>query len=91
MPKPSVSGMESLDNLTDKTKLFLLEMNDREKELVEKRRMLADERAKRDALLERNRQLTAMIDELESRRSRFDDKVTTLIDALGEVPLREIS
>lgn len=83
--------MESLDNLTDKTKRFLLEMNDREKELAEKRQLLADERTKRDVLLERNRQLTAMIDDLESRRSLFDDKVTTLIDALGEVPLRDIS
>lgn len=83
--------MESLDNLTDKTKLFLLEMDAREKELAEKRQLLADEKATLDSLLERNRQLTAMIDELESRRSRFDDKVTTLIDALGEVPLREIS
>ncbi|MDX1473996.1 MAG: hypothetical protein R3309_07485, partial [Reinekea sp.] len=83
--------MESLDHLTDKTKRFLFEVEDEEKRLQEQRNLLADERAKRDALVERNRQLRAMIDDLENRRSQFDDKVTTLIDALGEIPLREIS
>ena len=91
MPKPSVSGMESLDNLTDKTKRFLFEMQDQERELKGRRQELDRERATRDALLERNRQLEAIISDLESRRSMFDDKVSTLIDALGEVPLREIS
>lgn len=83
--------MESLDNLTDKTKRFLFEMQDRERELEGRRQELAKEKSFRDALLERNRQLEAMISELESRRDMFDDKVSTLIDALGEVPLREIS
>jgi len=91
MSKPSVSGLESLDNLTDKTKRFLFEIRDEEKQLDEKRLLLADERETRDILLERNRQLTALVDDLESRRSSFDDKVTTLIEALGEIPLRDIS
>lgn len=91
MPKPSVSGMESLDHLTDKTKRFLFEIEDEEAKLREKRQLLTDERERRDALLERNRQLQAMIADLENRRNQFDDKVTTLIDALGEIPLREIS
>ena len=90
MPKPSVSGMESLDNLTDKTKRFLFEIGDEENRLKERRQALDETKAERDALLERNRQLEAIISDLESRRSLFDDKVTTLIDALGEVPLRDI-
>ncbi len=91
MPNPSVSGMESLDNLTDKTKRFLFEVEDEEKALREKRQLVNDEKVKRDSLLERNRQLNAIIADLESRRDRFDNKVSTLIDALGEVPFREIS
>ena len=82
--------MESLDNLTDKTKRFLFEIGDEENRLKERRQALDETKAERDALLERNRQLEAIISDLESRRSLFDDKVTTLIDALGEVPLRDI-
>lgn len=91
MPKPSVSGMESLDNLTDKTKRFLFEVESEEEALSKKRQELSDEKARRDALLQRNSQLQAVIKDLESRRDVFDQKVTTLIDALGEIPLREIS
>lgn len=82
--------MESLDNLTDKTKRFLFEIGDEETRLKERRQMLEETKAERDTLLERHRQLEAIIRDLESRRSLFDDKVTTLIDALGEVPLRDI-
>ncbi|MCO6509753.1 MAG: hypothetical protein J5I65_03090 [Aridibacter famidurans] len=91
MPKPSVSGMESLDHLTDKTKRFLFEVQDEEGKLKEKQQMLSDTKSERDSLLERNRQLRKMIGDLEDRRTEFDEKVTTLIDALGEIPLREIS
>lgn len=82
--------MESLDNLTDKTKRFLFEIGDEENRLKERRQELEKTKAEMEALVERNRQLEAIISDLESRRSRFDDKVTTLIDALGEVPLRDI-
>jgi len=82
--------MESLDNLTDKTKRFLFEIGDEENRLKERRQELEKTKAEMEALVERNRQLEAIIGDLESRRSRFDDKVTTLIDALGEVPLRDI-
>ncbi|HUF05119.1 MAG TPA: hypothetical protein VMM38_13215 [Aridibacter sp.] len=91
MPKTSVSGMESLDHLTDKTKRFLFEIEDEEGRLKEKHRLLSERRSERDALLERNRQLRKMIGDLEERRTEFDEKVNTLIDALGEIPLREIS
>lgn len=91
MPKSAVSGMESLDHLTDKTKRFLFEVQDEEGRLKEKQQALSDARAERDSLLERNRQLRKMIGGLEERRTEFDEKVTTLIDALGEIPLREIS
>ncbi|REJ76138.1 MAG: hypothetical protein DWQ47_11010 [Acidobacteria bacterium] len=83
--------MESLDNLTDKTKRFLFEVESEEEALSKKRQELSDEKARRDALLQRNSQLQAVIKDLESRRDVFDQKVTTLIDALGEIPLREIS
>lgn len=91
MPKSAVSGMESLDHLTDKTKRFLFEVQDEEGRLKEKQQALSDARAERDSLLERNRQLRKIIGGLEERRTEFDEKVTTLIDALGEIPLREIS
>ncbi|QQS40337.1 MAG: hypothetical protein IPM63_13340 [Acidobacteriota bacterium] len=91
MPKTAVSGMESLDHLTDKTKRFLFEVEDEEGRLKKRKQVLLDIRAERDALLERNRQLSKMIGDLEERRTEFDEKVTTLIDALGEIPLREIS
>lgn len=91
MPNPAVSGMESLQHLTDKAQRFLLAAREDKKRRKELLSLIEKEKAGRDALLERNRRLETTIVELESRRNRFDDKVTTLIDALGEVPLREIS
>lgn len=83
--------MESLQHLTDKAQRFLLAAREDKKRRKELLSLIEKEKAGRDALLERNRRLETTIVELESRRNRFDDKVTTLIDALGEVPLREIS
>jgi uncharacterized coiled-coil DUF342 family protein len=91
MPNPAVSGMESLDHLTDKTQRFLLAAREEEKRRKELLALVEKERQERDSLLERNRRLQTTIAEFESRRNNFDDKVTTLIDALGEIPLREIS
>jgi uncharacterized coiled-coil DUF342 family protein len=91
MPNPAVSGMESLQHLTDKTQRFLLAACEEEKRREELLALIEKEKAGRDALSERNRRLQATIAEFESRRNSFDDKVTTLIDALGEIPLREIS
>ena len=83
--------MESLENLTDKTQRFLIAARDEEKRRDELLAELEIERARRDLLLERHRQLDSSVADLESRRSKFDDKVTNLIDALGEIPLRDIS
>jgi len=91
MPDPVVSGMESLENLTDKTQRFLIAARDEERRRDELLAELETERARRDLLLERHRQLKGSVADLESRRERFDDKVTNLIDALGEIPLRDIS
>lgn len=90
MSDPHVSGMESLDNLTDKTQRFLIVARDEGKRRNELLAELKTARAKRDLLLERHRELESSIADLESRRTTFDDKVTTLIDALGEIPLRDI-
>ena len=91
MPNPAVSGMESLENLTDKTQRFLIAARDEKKRRDELQTELDAEQETLDVLLERRRQLEATVAELESRRAHFDDKVTNLIDAIGEIPLREIS
>lgn len=91
MPKTNVSGMESFDHLTDKTQRFLLMMDKEESRRRDLLETLDRVREERDELLARQTRLEAVIADLESRRSTFDDKVTTLLDALDEFPLREIS
>lgn len=83
--------MEIFDHLTDKTKRFLILMNEEDNHLEDLRAQLKRERETRDRLLEKREQLITTISELEERRDTFDDKVTNLIDALGDIPLGELS
>ena len=89
MPNPAVSGMETFDHLTDKAQRFLFLMQDERSRLEELRGRLLIEQQRRDELAEKRTRLLGAISELEARRSSFDDKVTTLIDALGDVPIRK--
>jgi len=78
--------MEIFDHLTDKTKRFLIQMNEEDNVLDDLKAEIEREKQARERLLQERAKLLETIAELEDRRDSFDDRVSTLISALSDFP-----
>ncbi len=80
-------GLEKLEFLTDKAKRFISQLESEEKGLMKLRDDLRATARKRKELEEIKQGLKTKLASLQSDREKVDEKISKILNAIGELPL----